>query len=743
MTTDSKTQFCLSKIGWGAIGLAMTLFAILLKNAGRGFDITDEGYYLLSASHPGDVLAPTNGFFFLPAAGLLDVVGGDITAFRRIGILLLLAASILVGNGLRTCLQTMTGRALGARSAWLGALMIGALGYYTIGILTPSYNLLTLLGILLAYGCLLHGIEGPPRRRVVWLIGAGIATTFTLVSKWPSGIVLAAGLSAWLILWPVHGSDSRWKRLGALWSGLIVALLACMLLIAPSDAIQRFNDGWTFLSGLASPHADGVLVRYAGQLGDVLLLALEMALIPLLIITTSSWGRRLGIIWWPIVTCVWFACIWWWTDAVIDRTILLTIMISWLFVTAGCRWALGLERRLPADASNPAIGLIVLAFIALPFVFAVGTGTSLPRTAGSATIGLICAIMLLTWSGARCTRSQTAVPTTAFLLALVVCVTTMNASVAPYRQNVMYDMNNSDVAIGTEGGEIALDVHSATFFTKLRVLAEASDFTAGTDVIGVMNMPGVVYALGGRAPGVPWLHGRYPGSIGTCIYGLELAGRDRLHDAWLLTSDRAGLDPNTITAAAERTFPDDYAYCGQSWWPNDMQRGFVQLWQPSAAGTPQPATSQPVSITQSIDVESRGQHAGPFIVDGLHGRFRIEPHDHGFRIIAIEPSPTGTFAIQMTIDPDSMPWLESRDAPELVSWRCASGPMLFMQQTISGELYHLDSRNFRVHPDDHSFVERVLDAGDKSVRLGLNWNPKQVGDHIDVNELEVERHILR
>jgi hypothetical protein len=743
MTTDTKTQLCLSKIGWGAIGLTFALFTILVMNAGRGFDITDEGYYLLSASHPGDVLAPTNGFFFLPAAGLLDAVGGDIAAFRRIGILLLLGSAIFLGNGLRTCLQTMTGRALGARSAWVGALMIGALGYYTIGILTPSYNLLTLLGIMLAYGCLLHGIEAAPRRQIGWLIGAGIATTFTLVSKWPSGIVLATGLSAWLILWPVHGTDSRWKRLGALWSGIVIALFACMVFIAPSDAIRRFNDGWTFLSGLASPHADGVLVRYAGQLGDVLLRALGMAVIPLLILTTSSRGRRLGITWWPIVTFIWFAGIWWWTGTVIDRTILLTIMISWLLVTVGCRWALALERRQPADASNPAIGLIVLAFIALPFVFAVGTGTSLPRTAGSATIGLICAIMLLMWSGARCTGSRSAVPITAFLLALVVCWSTMNWQLAPYRQNTMYDMQNSDVAFGTEGGEIALDVDSAAFFTTLRGTAEANDFTTGTDVIGVMNMPGVVYALGGRAPGIPWLHGRYPGSIETCVYGLELAGRDRLHDAWVLTSDRAGLDPNVITEAADRRFPDDYAYCGQSWWPNDMQRGFVQLWKPSTTGTTRTTTDEPVSFTQPIDVETRGQNAGPFIVDGVHGRFRIEPHESGFRLIAIEPSPTGTFAIQMTLDPHSMPWLESRDAPELVTWRCETGPTLFMQQTMPSGLYHLDSRNFRVHPDDHSFVERVLDAGDESVRLGLNWNPAKAGDHIDVTGLEVEHRSLR
>ena len=743
MTTESKLQWCLGKFGWAALGMTYVLLNVLLTNTGRGFDITDEGYYLLSATHPGDVLAPTNGFFFLPAAGLLDLVGGDIAAFRRIGILLLLAASILLGNGLRLCLQTLTGRALGARSAWLGALMIGALSYYTIGILTPSYNLLTLLGIMLAYGCLLHGIEAAPRRRLGWLIGAGVATTFTLVSKWPSGIVLAAGLSAWLVLWPVHGSDGRWKRLGALWSGIAIALLACMVFIAPSDAIRRFNDGWTFLSGLASPHADGVLVRYAGQLGGVLLLALEMALIPLLIITTSSRGRRLGITWWPVLTFIWFAGLWWWTGTVIDRTILLTIMISWLLVTVGCRWALALERRRPADASNPAIGLIVLAFIALPFVFAVGTGTSLPRTAGSATIGLICAIMLLMWSGARSTGSRTAVPITAFLLAIVVCSGTMNWQVAPYRQNTMYDLQHTETVIGVDGGKIALDVDSAAFFTTLRGTAEDNDFTTGMDVIGVMNMPGVVYALGGRAPGIPWLHGRYPGSIETCVYGLELAGRERLHDAWLLTSDRAGLDPNVITAAADRRFPDDYAYCGQSWWPNDMQRGFVQLWKPSTTETTRTTKNEPVSFTQPIDVETRGQHVGPFLVDGVHGRFHIEPREDGFRITAAEPSSTGTFALQMTLDPESFPWVESRPTAELVTWRCATGPSLFMQQDMPSGLYHLDSRNFRVHPDDHSFVERVLDAGHEPARIGLNWVPQREGDHIDVTGLEVERRELR
>ena len=713
--------------------IAVTIVLLLL--ADRGFDITDEGYYLLSSQHPSDVLAPANGFFYLPTSIMLDAVGGDLAAFRRLGLLLLIASGLFMALGLRRVAGVDGDR--GSTIGWCAAIATAGLAYYGIGILSPSYNLLALIGITCAYGCTLHSLAQHGRGGTAWAAGAGAFVTFTLVAKWPSGILLVGALSAWMLLSP----GNRVVRTTSLWIGACAVLLLVAILHSPGLMLERFNNGLQLLDRLGSPHADGIFVRYIGQLSEFALNTILLAIFPAIIVATLARTRGLASGWWSIIAAAWYG---WWLlldtgkldGGTPDRERLAIALAGWLLVM-GIGWLCLPPGRRGGDSRGGSIVLPILALLALPMIFAFGTGTSLPRTAGSACIGLVAAILMIAALAPGRSRMGTAL--TAMVLAAVVGASIVSMNERPYRQKLAYGNHVVDTELA--GGTIQLDPHSAEFFNRLRSIAEEHGFTPGTDLIGITNLPGVVASLGGRAPGIPWLHGRYPGTVKASNFGLALAGHQRLHDAWLLNADRGGIDPNLLTSRFDRHFPDDYIYCGQAWWPNDVQGqgGFIQLWKPAGATTGRIPVTEPIAIEEPVEISERGQVAGPFIVDGLHGRFRLDSKAGNIVITAIEPAANGRFAIQVRLGEHAYPWITSRDQPMLVKWEHDVGPGIFIQQDTAGGLDHLSGANFRVYPNDDSTVIRVLDAGESRVRIGLNWNPEKPGDSMPVEGLRIQR----
>jgi hypothetical protein len=731
MTVPGAGRFnIVLSLGAACCCIAATIVLLLL--ADRGFDITDEGYYLLSSQRPSDVLAPANGFFYLPSSFMLDSVGGDLAAFRRLGLLLLIASSLFMALGLRRIGGNDGDR--GSTIGWCAAIATGGLAYYGIGILTPSYNILALIGITCAYGCTLRSLVEHGRGATAWAVGAGACVTFTLVAKWPSGVLLVAALTAWMLLSP----GKRVARTAALWIGAGILLLLIVLLHSPGIMFERFGNGLQFLDRLGSPHADGIFIRYIGQLSEFSLNTIVLAVLPAIIVAVLARTRGFGSGWWSAIAALWYG---WWLlldtgkldGGTPDRERLAIALAGWLLVMCIGWISLPPDRR-HDEARGGSIVLPILAMLALPLIFAFGTGTSLPRTAGSACIGLVATILMV--AALAPGRPRVGMALTAMVLAAVVGASIVSMNEQPYRQNLTYGNHVVDTELA--GGTIRLDPHSAEFFTRLRTIAEEHGFTPGTDLIGITNLPGVVAALGGRAPGVPWLHGRYPGTVDAANFGLDLGGRQRLRDAWLLNADRGGIDPNLLTSRFGRHFPDDYTYCGQAWWPNDVQRGFIQLWKPADARVNRMPVTEMITIDEPVEITERGQVAGPFIVDGLHGRFRLDAKAGHIVITAIEPATDGRFALQIRLGEHAHPWIARRDRPMLVKWSRDTGPGMFIQQDTPGGLDHLPGTNFRVYPNDDSTVMRTLDAGESPARIGLNWNPPNPGDSIAIEGLQIQ-----
>jgi len=129
-------------------------FHRLWAGVGHGLDLTDEGLYLRSADAPGPgyAYAGLSGACLHP---LFRLAGYDVATFRALGIIVLSIAALVLSYGLRRALAGNLTAAPSLRLAELLtricldiAIVAGAVTYYSLFLLTPSYNWLTLVGVL-------------------------------------------------------------------------------------------------------------------------------------------------------------------------------------------------------------------------------------------------------------------------------------------------------------------------------------------------------------------------------------------------------------------------------------------------------------------------------------------------------------------------------------------------------------------------------------------------------------------
>lgn len=79
-------------LAWAAAAVALCTFFLIVFNINRGFDITDESFYIMWSRHPGDVAAWFSRYGFYTGI-LLRLAGGNFVLFRFLGLLSLLAAA--------------------------------------------------------------------------------------------------------------------------------------------------------------------------------------------------------------------------------------------------------------------------------------------------------------------------------------------------------------------------------------------------------------------------------------------------------------------------------------------------------------------------------------------------------------------------------------------------------------------------------------------------------------------------
>jgi hypothetical protein len=578
-----------------SVGCLAAVSGFFVWTSTRGLDITDEGHYLVAARHPLDVAISVTASHDL-LAPLFAAVRWNLPAYRVAGfaITILSALALTAGyetwrrrldpDGPRSWIDVVTGGAATATGGLLGHSWL---------LTTPSYNWISNWAISIGTAAVLVTLAmGDAGGAVVTIAPGVLGLTLAAMffSKFPSAIATGAIFIAVLMAWPLAPRRARLRWLAALTSGLVIGVAIYFeLLRTPASWLSMLRLGLWDAATQNPLHSTAALARYAEtwrydvvgawlkQFGAVFAALTALAVAIGFVPDDRPLGRVLRIVAAAVLVYTALAV------AVHLRDYppslypydVARMFFGWLLLLGPLALA---WRGLPRPAAP--VALVVAMLFVLPFGGAMGTGNPLEYTMRYTLAPWFVLFALALGRFSAPARTRWAVPAGLAVLTLFSTVYLIKGPLdAPYRLLTDLRGQTIDTAIGDSGTVLKIDPELHDFITSLRRVADETGFKPGDDVIALFEMPGVVYALGGRSPSLPWWTSGYEGSRTAMARAIEVAGRERVRRAYILqtASSTAWLES---LAGRGIDFPADYELGGTLTIPFSWTKEEVKWWRP-------------------------------------------------------------------------------------------------------------------------------------------------------------------
>ncbi len=543
-------------LAWCVLAVAfltsLAITAWLLVRSHYGFDLQDEGFYLVSMANPRDYARTPTQFGFI-YHWLYLLVRGDIASLRQMNILGTFGlAWLLAVVFLR---QTFGGP--GKNHAWgsLPMLMLGAViaptSYmvFTLWVSTPNYNTLNLQALLLAgTALLLAETESSRASTTGWLL-LGVAGWLSFMAKPTSAAAL--GLLSLLYLVLAGKKNFRLLTVAILTASALLAISAWLMDGSILVFFHRLKGGaemWTLLQPkyeVASMlRVDSLAIRGRGLLLKVLLAVTgEVASVFGLIFLIAS-GKRslalLGMTWLLALVSTGLALV----LGIISIPRISTqqiVLAAFLAIPIGCvAVSIVLSHSKWFSRFSRAEWSMAICFLLFPYACAFGTDTNIWLAGSKAGIFWVLASLIIlapiipthvNW------RPLLAPAASAQLLIAVLLYGWMEE---PAGQPQALRLNQRVVPIGIHDSKLVVGDDMADYLSRLKKLAGNAGFQPGTPLIDMTGYsPGALYALGAQSTGEPWIQGGYPGSDVAAADILTRVSCDEIARTWLLVEDES------------------------------------------------------------------------------------------------------------------------------------------------------------------------------------------------------------
>lgn len=514
---------------------AVAVVAGVAAFASRGLDLTDEAYYVLSMQAPASYRM-TSTLFGYALRPVYLLVGGSIAGLRIFGVVVL-AALGAGAVGLLLHARPMPGwrstqAALVAAGAALPAM------YYGFWLPTPSYNWLVLAAglLLLPAIVLLADRDRGPALPAALSTAAGLIAA---LAKPPTAIAYAV-LFLMAVVLLVREPRAVARQL-ALALAFTAAGLAALAVLLPLGIVWEQTRGYVEMHGAAPPAGRGPLGDLVAFIRHPRGWPLVAALLALGLATHPE-RRTFGVMWGRAAAALA-------VPAAVAATILALAFPVFPALGPGLA-ALACAALAIAllGAADPRLCLALGLAGLLPWAAAFGSTNDLPsQTTFSA--GIFALVTLMTVVSVP-RRIGSAAGLVALALVAMTGVAVVKGVRAPYRLAAPVTQQTELVEVGARGERLSLDPRTARFVTALRDAARRHGFCADDPAIDLTGeLPGAVVALGGRAPGLPWLFGGYPFSEKLAAWALASVDAQTRARAWLVVGEgRIAFSPTFVAS---------------------------------------------------------------------------------------------------------------------------------------------------------------------------------------------------
>lgn len=532
-----------------ALASATWITAVVIS-AGRGLDVSDEGFYLLSYRWWSTNLHTFTGVQFLYGP-VYELLGWDIAGLRLFRLLTVVLTHVAFGWTFMRWLRLRRPHAP-ATPVWelSGTAAILACGALAYGWLprSPGYNDVTLLTAMLAMALVLvlaRGVETGARVRAWAPVALGVLTVVSMLAKWASSVLTFGliGLVAVAVLW-----RSGWRAILRLLGWTVAGMLACAalihVLIIPLDVALPEMAAVTKLVAAGANDPTSLLAMYARTGAKALLTVGKAHYLLLLAVVLALVSRRRAV---QIAAAVIGLA----GSAMSIRYVILTkghfggpahlskyantliaLVCLGLLAAAALLVRDRLRRRDQSSLSRSdrRTWLLFATLLLLPIVQAMGTGNAIYLMAVNGFAVWMAAIIFVLTGMDQAPRVARAL--TAAVAAGTVLVSVHIGSTGilrfPYR-TAGYSASTETVAGVDALASITLERERADGYSKLYGLLKPYVEPSGRAVMAFDEKAGLVLMLGGQSVGEAWysFHARErtaAGIVAACAGGTAWPG---------------------------------------------------------------------------------------------------------------------------------------------------------------------------------------------------------------------------
>jgi hypothetical protein len=547
----------------------------VFKFSAYGIDFTDEGFYLNWISNPFLYKSSLSqfGYIYYPLYNLVD---GNIAWLRRVNffITFVLACTLvyLVINNLikfdkiNKVIQFVVSSGIAISS------------FACVYIHTPGYNRLTFQALLVtSIGIALIDVNKFNKNVLSYII-IGIGGWLTFMAK-PSS---AVGLAALVLMYIILSKQFQLRFL------LIAAITAFILFIISAyiidGSITAYVERYLFslkLPKLLPQHGINRIFRidelnlsnkitlstffiflisvYFIWLGSknnkinnfiyIISCFLILAIITTLSITDINWNLNFGRYQPYLVFGIGYACLF----------VIIILMLNNII-----------------KIHDVHLGLL-LVFLILPYIFALGTGNNYWRQSGAVSLfWLISGFVLII---PLCVQQKLYQPII-FLVLLSQLITSIYIKELiekPYRYNQPLRLDDSRIVINDKH-QLILSKEFAKYINDTRKVAAQSGFAKGVSIIDLSGQsPGLLYLLGAKSIGTAWNIGGYKGSLDMAKAKFNLVDCADIANAWVLYESKGPRSISTdLLTSLGMNFPIQYQKVG-SWETASGAGGYKQI----------------------------------------------------------------------------------------------------------------------------------------------------------------------
>ena len=551
------------------VTLFLYVFFLLVLNVDRGFDITDESFYLLWAMHPEQVSMSSTNFGFYTQF-LFYLAGKSVAIFRLYGIVLLLAATC----GFSWLLyQYIIGAVnitfnLYSQLIVLFSLLTSSLIYYQLWLVTPSYNWLALVSVIIVMSGLLLLVSesiGLRHRPTVALLLISIGGFLAFMAKPTTALGLMLISFVWLMF---HYRSINFRHVFIMLPVLLIILFGAHILLFENGLfayIEKIKSGIELGSMLGGGHEfkdladkayDQLIYRVTNLYSinvSIILPVLIFVIISTRIIierkyfvgidalTFFSYGLGLLSLFYiffllyPVIGAKYYSTanrlIWFYG---------LKILVFLITSSAVMYFVINKEKITSFSAEYKNLLLLVFTLLFCSFSYSFGTANELIKAMTGSFLFMLAAILSVSLFFDNYLNKQLFTSALGVLISIFMVNNIYNAYMHPYRLEASLSEQVTPVQL-LSGSVLRVDEISAEYINAMKNTALSEGWEQGMALIDMTGgTPGANVILDAGFLGTPWLLGSYKGSNDFALMALTNNDKSRVKKAWLLIAPHGG-----------------------------------------------------------------------------------------------------------------------------------------------------------------------------------------------------------